>query len=112
MNTRVYVSNLPETATEENLHAAFGPFGAIEKIFVATDRDTALPSYAFVTFATVEHMDASIAGMNEATFQGRQLAVSVAREARPVVAPRRFVPPAPFAQRRGPGGPPRGPARR
>lgn len=112
MNTRVYVSNLPETATEENLHAAFGPFGVIEKIFVATDRDTALPTYAFVTYTTAADMDASIAGMNEANFEGRQLAVSVAREAKPVVAPKRFVPPAPFAQRRGPGGPPRGAVRR
>lgn len=107
MNTRVYVRNLPATTTEDNLRTAFGPFGAIEKIFVATDRDTALPSYAFVTYGTVEDMTASIAGMNEATFEGSKLAVSVAREPQVAPAPRRFVPPMSSGPRRGPGGPPR-----
>lgn len=112
MNTRVYVSNLPENTTEENLRTAFGPFGAIAKIFVATDRDTALPTYAFVTYATVGDMTASIAGMNEADFHGRKLAVSVAREAQVAPPPRRVVLPMAGGPRRGPGGPPRGPVRR
>ncbi|MDQ5980635.1 MAG: hypothetical protein QG602_3612 [Verrucomicrobiota bacterium] len=112
MNTRVYVSNLPETTTEENLRSAFGPFGAIAKIFVATDRDTALPSYAFVTYATAEDMDASIAGMNEADFHGRKLSVSVAREAKVAPAPRRVLLPMAGGPRRGPGGPSRAPVRR
>jgi RNA recognition motif-containing protein len=112
MNTRVYVSNLPATTTEDNLRAAFGSYGAIEKIFVATNRDTALPSYAFVTYGTVEDMTASIAGMNEATFEGSKLAVSVAREPQVAPAPRRFVPPMSAGPRRGAGGPPRGAVRR
>jgi cold-inducible RNA-binding protein len=112
MNTRIYVSNLPESTTEDSLRAAFVPFGAITKIFVATDRDTALPAYAFVTYGTAEDMTASIAGMNDATFEGRKLAVSVAREAKIAPAPKRFVPPPSFGQRRGPGGPPRSVVRR
>lgn len=112
MNTRVYVSNLPETTTEENLRTAFGPFGAIAKIFLATDRDTALPAYAFVTYATAGDMAASIAGMNEADFHGRKLAVSEARAAQVAPAPRRVVLPMTGGPRRGPGGPARGPVRR
>jgi len=109
MNTRVYISNLPETTTEDNLRAAFASYGTIAKIFVATDRDTALPIYAFVTYDHVEDMTASVAGMNDATFDGRKLAVSVAHEVKPLVAPKRFVPPRPaFGPRRGVGGPPRG----
>jgi RNA recognition motif-containing protein len=110
MNTRIYVRNLSETVTESGLRAAFSAYGPISKIFVATDRDTALPTYAFVTYGTVEDMTASIAAMNDTTFEGRKLAVSVAREPQAVVAPRRFVPPMP--SRRGPGGPPRSAARR
>jgi RNA recognition motif-containing protein len=111
MNTRVYVSNLPETTTENSLQAAFGPFGTISKIFLATDRDTALPTYAFVTYATAGDMTASIEGMNEADFHGRKLSVSVAREAQVAPAPRRIVLPM-AGPRRGPGGPARGPVRR
>ena len=111
MNSRVYVSNLPEVATEENLRTAFGPFGDIAKVFVATDRDTALPTYAFITYATVGDMTASIAGMHEADFHGRKLAVSVAREPQVAPAPRRVVLPQ-AGPRRGPGGPARGPVRR
>ena len=112
MNTRVYVSNLPETTTEANLHAAFGAFGAISKIFVATDRVTAQPTYAFVTYATTDEVGAAVAGMNDAAFEGRALAVSVAREEKVLPPVRRFVPPASTGPRRGPGGPPRGGPRR
>ncbi len=112
MNTRIYVSNLPETATEDNLRTAFGPFGTISKIFLATDRDTALPTYAFVTYATAGDMTASIEGMNEADFHGRKLAVSEARAAQVAPAPRRVVRPLASGPRRGPGGPARAPVRR
>lgn len=112
MNTRLYVRNLPETATEAGLRAAFSPYGAIAKIFVATDRDTALPTYAFVTYGTVEDMSAAISGMNDADFEGRKLAVSVAREPQVAPAPRRFVPPLPPSPRRGAFGAPRGAVRR
>ncbi len=111
MNSRVYVSNLPAVTTEENLRAAFGPFGNIAKVFVATDRDTALPTYAFITYATVGDMTASIAGMHEADFHGRKLTVSVAREPKVAPAPRRVVRPM-AGPRRGPGGPARGPVLR
>jgi len=109
MNSRIYVDNLPTTVTEETLHAIFAPHGRISHVFIALDRDTALPrGYAFVTYATPDEAQAGLAAVNGSEFEGRKLNVSVARAAE--VAPVRSVMPRPMPLRRGPGGADRRPA--
>lgn len=111
MNQRVYIANLPTTTTEETLRAASAPYGTVSHVFLATDRDTALPKgYGFVTYSSAAEGSAAIAGLNGASFEGRTLTVSEAREPEvPVV--RTFVRP-PQPGRGGFGGRPggRGPA--
>ena len=95
MNSRVYIANLPDTITEAQLQAAFAPFGAIAKTFIATDRDTAAPKgFAFVTYGTRQEADAALAG--------RPLTVSIAREPEPMPVRRVTLPP----RRPSPGGRP------
>ena len=38
--TKLYVGNLPFTATEEAVRSLFSPHGAIEKLALINDRDT------------------------------------------------------------------------
>ena len=103
MNSRVYIANLPDTITEAQLQAAFAPFGAIAKTFIATDRDTAAPKgFAFVTYGTRQEADAAVAAMSGADLAGRPLTVSIAREPEPMPVRRVTLPP----RRPSPGGRP------
>jgi RNA recognition motif-containing protein len=101
MNSRIYIANLPETITDAQLQAAFAPFGAIAKIFVAKDHGTGVPKgFAFVTYGTRQEADAAVAAMTGADLEGRALAVSIAREPDPLPV-RRVAPP---PRRPSPGG--------
>jgi transformer-2 protein len=108
MSIRIYVSNLSPAITEAALQSAFAPYGAITKIFVAMDRDTALPRYAFLTFDTAEQAAAAIAGMNGVDLEGQALAVSLARDPAPLPVRRLPAPPPPRRTGAGFGGAPRG----
>jgi RNA recognition motif-containing protein len=41
--TKLYVGNLPFTATEEAIRDLFAPHGTVEKISLFSDRDTGRP---------------------------------------------------------------------
>lgn len=52
------VSSLSTDATEDDLRALFSPFGHVERIYVARDRETGESrGFAFVTFAFHDHAD-------------------------------------------------------
>lgn len=58
--TQLRVSNLSEDADEDSLRMLFTPFGRIDKIFVAKDRETGRPrGFAFVRY--MRHDDAAAA---------------------------------------------------
>src|SRR6185437_13822429 len=47
--TKLYVGNLPFTATEEAVHALFSKHGTVEKVSLINDRDTGRPrGFGFV----------------------------------------------------------------
>ena len=53
MNSKLYVGNLSFKTTEDGLRDAFGQFGNVTDVYVATDRETGRPrGFAFVTFGT------------------------------------------------------------
>ena len=59
---KVYVGNLPFSMSEEDLKNEFAACGEIEEVRVINDRETGRPKgFAFVTFATLEGMNAAIA---------------------------------------------------
>jgi RNA recognition motif-containing protein len=82
--TKLYVGNLPFTATEDTVRALFSPHGTVEKLALINDRDTGRPrGFGFVEMASADAMRATEA-LNGTDFGGRALKVSEAQErARP-----------------------------
>jgi RNA recognition motif-containing protein len=78
--TKLYVGNLPFTATEDSIRALFASHGTVEKVSLITDRDTGRPrGFGFVEMS---NSDASRAmqALNGADFGGRPLKVNEAQE--------------------------------
>ena len=84
--TKLYVGNLPFTATEEAVRGLFSPHGAIEKLALINDRDTGRPrGFGFIEMSTKEEGAAAIQRFNGQEVSGRALKVNEAkqRESRP-----------------------------
>ncbi len=80
MNTKMYVGNLPFSATQEDINALFSQFGTVTDVFLPMDRVSGRPrGFAFVTMGTPEEMQAAIAGLNGQEFGGRKLGINEAR---------------------------------
>jgi len=80
MNSKLYVGNLSFNTSEAQLRDAFGAFGSLTDVFVATDRETGRPrGFAFVTFSTPEESRLAIEKMNGTELDGRALTVNEAK---------------------------------
>jgi RNA recognition motif-containing protein len=80
---RIYVGNLPWSATDEDLRDFFGAYGQVESATVITDRETGRSrGFGFVEMSS-EEADQAIADGNGKELQGRPLRVSEAQERRP-----------------------------
>lgn len=78
---RLYVGNLPFTATEDEIRALFESFGAVREVKSIVDRDTNRPrGFAFVTMATLEAGADAIKSLHQTEFGGRTIVVSQAKE--------------------------------
>lgn len=78
--TKLYVGNLPFTATEESVRNLFAPHGTVEKISLISDRDTGRPrGFAFVEMS---NSDASRAmqALNGKELEGRALKINEAQD--------------------------------
>jgi RNA recognition motif-containing protein len=78
--TKIYVGNLPFSATEEQVRQAFAAHGTVESVNVVLDRETGRPrGFAFVE---MNRADASraIQALNGADMGGRPLRVNEAQE--------------------------------
>jgi RNA recognition motif-containing protein len=79
-NKRLYVGNLPFSATTEDVRAAFEAYGTVHDVSLVTDRDTGRPrGFGFVEM-DAETASAAIEGLNGTDFGGRDLNVNEARE--------------------------------
>ena len=80
MGRKLYVGNLPFSATEEDITAKFSAVGTVESAKLITDRDTGRSrGFAFVEMSNIQEADRAIAGLNGADFEGRALNVNEAR---------------------------------
>lgn len=78
--TKLYVGNLPFTATEDGVRALFAPHGSVQKISMITDRDSGRPrGFAFVEMSNDDAVRAMQA-LNETDFEGRALRVNEAQD--------------------------------
>ena len=77
--TKLYVGNLPFTATEDGVRALFSQHGAVESLSLITDRETGSPrGFGFVEMANAEASRAMQA-LNGADFDGRPLRINEAQ---------------------------------
>ena len=78
--TKLYVGNLPFTATEESVRALFAPHGTVEKISLISDRDTGRPrGFGFVEMSNADASRAMQA-LNGQDFDGRSLKINEAQD--------------------------------
>ena len=80
MESKLYVGNMSFNTTEAGLRTAFGQFGAVTDVYIASDRETGRPrGFAFVTFETATESKLAAEKMNGADLDGRPLTVNEAR---------------------------------
>ena len=80
MNTKMYVGNLPFSATDVELRELFAQHGEVTDIHLPMDRESGRPrGFAFVTMDSPAAMAAAIQAINGLNWQGRELAVNEAR---------------------------------
>ena len=80
MARKLYVGNLPFSATEDDLHALFAGAGNVESINVVRDAATGrMRGFAFVEMASDEEAQQAISMLNDRDFGGRNLTVNEAR---------------------------------
>lgn len=80
MSVRLFIGNLPYSATDADLRSLFGEVAQPLQVVLPVDRDTGRPrGFAFVDFAEREAAEQVIAKFNGTPLQGRPIAVSEAR---------------------------------
>ena len=80
MPKRIYVGNLPFTATEEEIRQLFEQYGDVTTVNLITDRETGRPrGFGFVEMENDEEAEAAIKALDQMELGGRNLNVNEAR---------------------------------
>jgi RNA recognition motif-containing protein len=88
--SKIYVGNLPFSATEEAVRALFAQHGTVESVALPTHRDTGEKrGFGFVEMSRQDAARA-IQNLNGQEMDGRQLKVNEAQEKRQGGGPRRW----------------------
>ncbi|CAJ1338442.1 unnamed protein product [Effrenium voratum] len=78
---RLYITNLPYGASEEDLRAHFEPLGEVESVVVCKDEDTLKSrGFGYVTYVFPECAVRAVAELDLKSFQGRLLRLAPARQ--------------------------------
>jgi len=81
MPTKIYVGNLPFTATDDEVRDLFSEYGDVDSVNLITDRETGRPrGFGFVEMSAGG--DEAIAALHQKELGGRTLNVSVAKPRR------------------------------
>lgn len=84
MGKKLYVGNLPFSATEQELQAKFGALGTVDSAKIIMDRDTGRSKgFGFVEMADDDAAMKAIDSLNGQDFSGRAMIVSEARPQAP-----------------------------
>ena len=77
--TKLFIGNLPFSATEQSVRALFEPHGAIESLALINDRETGRPrGFGFIEMSSGDAAKAMQA-LNGKDFEGRPLKVNEAQ---------------------------------
>jgi RNA recognition motif-containing protein len=78
--TNLFVGNLNFQTTESDLRALFEPFGQIDRVHIATDRDTGQArGFAFVEMANADEAKKAMESLDGKEVGGRNVKVNEAR---------------------------------
>jgi RNA recognition motif-containing protein len=78
--TKLYVGNLPFTATEDSVRNLFAPHGTVEKLDLINDRETGRPrGFGFIEMSSADASRAMQA-LNGKDFDGRALKINEAQD--------------------------------
>jgi len=78
MSKKIYVGNLPFSASEAEVRDLFSEFGTVETVNLITDRDTGRPrGFGFVEMG--DGADEAIQALHQKDMDGRSLNVNEAR---------------------------------
>ena len=84
MGNKLYVGNLPFSATDDSLRELFAQAGQVESAKIITDRDTGRSKgFGFVEMSTDKEASDAITKFNGVDFEGRSLTVNEARPMAP-----------------------------
>ena len=77
--TKLFIGNLPFSATEQSVRALFEPHGTIDSLALINDRDTGRPrGFGFIEMPSADAAKAMQA-LNGKDFEGRALKVNEAQ---------------------------------
>ena len=77
---KLYVSNLPFSATEQDLSDKFAACGTVKSVKLITDRDTGrFKGFGFIEMASDAEAQAAIDSLNGTDYKGRMMKVNEAR---------------------------------
>jgi RNA recognition motif-containing protein len=84
MGKKLYVGNLPFSATDSSLSDAFSECGTVTSSRIITDRDSGRSKgFGFVEMSTESEAQAAIAKFNGADWEGRAMTVNEAKPMAP-----------------------------
>ncbi len=80
MGRKLYVGNLPDSATEQDLSDKFAACGTVESVKLITDRDTGRSrGFGFIEMASEAEAHAAIDSLNGTDYDGRAMKVNEAK---------------------------------
>lgn len=83
LGKRLYIGNIPFSATEEELREIFGRHGTVTGVDLITDRETGRPrGFAFVEMEDSASAEAAMEAVDGSELGGRNLRVNEAQERR------------------------------
>lgn len=84
MGKKLYVGNLPYSATEQALTDSFSECGTVTSVKIITDRETGRSKgFGFIEMETDEAAASAITKFNGAMYEGRAMTVSEAKPMAP-----------------------------
>ncbi len=85
MGRKLYVGNLPDSATEQDLLDKFAAYGTVKSVKLITDRDAdRIRGFGFIEMASEAEAHAAIDSLNGSDYDGQPMKVNEAKTLRMV----------------------------
>ncbi len=85
MGRKLYVGNLPDSATEQDLSDKFAAYGIVKSVKVITDHDTGrCRGFGFIEMASEAQAQTAIDSLNGSDYEGRPMKLNKAKTLRMV----------------------------